>query len=683
MKKKTRAKRGDVRPPTPEQEHLKSTRVVDKRKNAELNDLRWYSAGQLDDGTIDEDEVFPRVWAIAQRMQPQQRMRRDMYLYFSCLYDDTELGALGPGSYESVLFEPSTLSFNVVRKMVDTAAARIAKNRPLPFPLTSGGDGEQQRRAKKFGRFIDGMFDTTKVWQTSPAIARDACLYGTGISHNYRVRNRIIHERVFPWEIFVDAREAIYGAPRNLYFRRLVDKRVLAERFPEFAEEIWTAQEEDESGAYTTSTSVYGSSDLAVVIEAWHLPSGVIGDDGNLESGDPNDGRHAIIVSNKTLFLEEYKRDYFPFSKLWFAAPLQGWFGNGIAKILTGLQYTINDTAQALQDQLALSGGYILVDDAAEVATDSIDNGPKNVLRHAPGHPPVWINPDPFNPQSWSALMQLLPQANSLTGISEFASESRLPVGMEKASGVAIDKLSLEDSDRLAIVSQNYEQYHIDTAWQQFDLAKEIEDEGGTYTVQPVSKVRGKRILEKLDFAKVKLDRDAFTLQVFPTSMLPRTPAERTAFVQSLANAGWLDRDMAIELLDFPDFEGWQNLSQSARNIVEAWIDRMLDAEDPEDPKAYRYPDPIMNMKLAIVMTQEAYLNGVTSDYPEKNLALLRQFILDCKAEDKKMATALAQQQAMQQAMSAPKPAVAPIQGAPPPPQMSTPTQAAPLAPAA
>lgn len=678
---KTKAVKGKVRPPLPGQEHLQSPHQVNQNRKREPNDLRWYLAEDTDDASA-------RIWSIAERLHPQQRLRRDMYLYFSCLYDDTDMSGLGPGMYESVLFEPSTLSFNIVRKMVDTASARIAKNKPLPFPLTSGGDGEQRRRAKRMGRFIDGMFDKTQVWQTSPAIARDACLYGTGITHNYRVRDRIVHERVFPWEILVDSREAMYGAPRNIYLRRHVDKMVLAERYPEFAEEIFQAEEED--GDDVVRSSTWGASDMAVVIEAWHLPSGTLGEDGKLESGDENDGRHAIIVSNKTLVLEEYTRDYFPFSKLMFAAPLQGWFGNGLAKILTGLQYTINDTAQQIQEQMQLTGGYILVDDEADVATGQIDNGPKNVLRHAPGHPPVWINPDPFNPAVWSSLMQLLPQANSMSGISEFASESRLPPGMEKASGVALERLSQEDGDRLAIVSQNYEQYHIDIAWQQFDLAQEIVDEHGSYTVKAVAKLRGKRILEQPDFAKVRIDRDAFTLQVFPTSMLPRTPAARTAFVQSLANAGWLDKDMAIELLDFPDFEGWQNLALSSQHTIEAWIDRMLDAEDPEDPKSYKRPDPIgINLDLAILMTQEAYCQALFDEIPEGNMNLLRDFILDCKAEKKQLALEQAQDAAAQAAaaqppaLSAPKVAPAPIAGAPPPPQMSTPTQPAPAAPAA
>jgi bifunctional pyridoxal-dependent enzyme with beta-cystathionase and maltose regulon repressor activities len=77
-----------------------------------------------------------------------------------------------------VTFEPSTLAFNVVRQNVDTLTAKIAKNRPLPMPLTTGGNYEQQRRAKLFGRAIDGQFDLAKVWEVSPVIARDAALFG-------------------------------------------------------------------------------------------------------------------------------------------------------------------------------------------------------------------------------------------------------------------------------------------------------------------------------------------------------------------------------------------------------------------------------------------------------------------------------------------------------------------------
>lgn len=687
MARKASRSRAISKPRSPK-ESSSSPYRSNRQASQELRDLRWFllplpGEEDADDKTV-RHEVSARVWALSSRSRPQQRARHDMYLYHACLYDDSEMTGLTPGAYEAVTFEPSLLSFNVVRKMVDTCTARIAKNKPLPFPLTSGGDFMQQRRAKKFGRFIDGMFDTNKVWATSPMIARDATLWGTGLTHNYRVGRRLMHERVFPWEIEVDSREAQYGAPRTIRLRRYVDRMVLAERFPWAADKIAEAQETDDHDM-SGSSGPLRTSDLVLVIETWHLPSGPLDKDGMLEPTEkdgerrPNDGRHAICISNCDLVYEEYKREYFPFCKLWMTAPLMGWFGNGMGKMLTGMQYTINDTAMQVQEQVRLSGGYVMVHDDADVATEQINNGPRTILRWNGNHEPSWINPQPMHPDQWRFVLDLIPQANAFTGVSEFASQSAVPRGMSNASGKALEMLSDEDSDRFALFSQYYEQYHIDVAWQMFDLAQEIVEEFGAYTVQSVTKERGKRILEKPDFAKVKLDRDAFVLQVYPTSMLPRSPAARIDYVQSLANAGWLSKEEAMMLLDFPDFEGFLNLSQAAKNIVALMLDKMLDAEDPTDPAAYTYPDPIENLQLAIVMTQEAYLNAIVEGADPKNLKLLRQFILDCRNENlKRNAQAAA---ASAPASTAPAGgAPAPIAGAPPPPTMQTPSMPAPAA---
>lgn len=685
MRAKKSARTRAVSSPRSSKEAKSSPYRSTSTRSKELRDLRWFLMPMPEEGEEEEvrSDVAQRVWSLSSKSKPQQRARHEMYLYHACLYDDTEMAGLGPGSYEAVNFEPSVLSFNIVRKMVDTCTARIAKNKPLPFPLTSGGDFREQRRAKKFGRFIDGMFDTNHVWATSPMIARDAGLWGTGLTHNYRVGRRIIHERVFPWEIEVDHREAQYGAPRTIRLRRYVDRMVLAERYPWATDEIMTAQESDDRDL--TGSSPMGTSDLVLVIETWHLPSGPLDKDGMLQptkkdgAPQPNDGRHAICISNCDLEYGEWKYDYFPFCKLWMSAPLMGWFGNGLAKTLTGLQYTINDSALQTQEQMRLSGGYVLVHDDADIATEQIDNGPRSILRWNGNHEPQWINPQPMHPDQWNFVLALLPQANSMTGVSEFASQSAVPRGMTNASGKALEMLSDEDSDRFALFSQYYEQYHIDIAWQMFDLAQEIVEEFGEYTVQSVTKERGKRILEKPDFAKVKLDRDSFVLQVYPTSMLPRSPAARIDYVQSLSNAGWLSKEDAMMLLDFPDFEGFLNLAQSSKNLIALFIDKMLDAEDTEAPEAYEYPDPIENLNLAIVMTQEAYLNAIVEGADPKNLALLRRYILDCRSENATRTANAAAKQAAASALPAGG-APAPIAGAPPAPQMQTPSMPAPAA---
>ncbi len=610
-------------------------------KTARERDLRFWNPIEGEDPKDPASfKTHTRVIDLVSRIRRRTSARRQMDLYHACLYDDSEIGGLGPSGYDSTTFDPSTLSFNVVRQNVDTLTARIAKERPLPMPLTSGGNWKQQRRARKYGRFIEGSFEQTGVWKTSPKAARDAGLFGTGITHNYRVGAKIMHERVFPWELCVDPREAQHGTPRSMHLRRWVDRLVLAERFPKMAELIEKAQSTG-AGEDDWDMGYDSTSDLVLVVESWHLRSG----------DDAKDGCHAICISNATLLREEYRRDYFPFSVLRMTDPLAGFFGTGLGKMLTGIQYTINDTSMKVQEHQAMAGGYILVPDGSDVATEHLDNGVGTILRHAPGMVPTWINPQPVHPDVWNFVLTLLPWANNMSGVSQMSAQGQKPAGITAAR--ALEHLSDEEGGRFALFSKAFEDYHVDIAWQQFDLQEEIVAEQGNVKVNAISRTNGRRQLEPLDFKELRLDRDSFVLMVFPTSMLPKTPAGRIQMVQNLADAGWLSPDEAKMLLDFPDFERTQNLAQAAYNLVQKLIERMLEAEDPEADGVYTYPEPFMNLDLCVSATQQAYLDAKIEGADERNLKLLSQFIQDAIAEKKKA--------------SEPDPSQTPAAGAAPP----------------
>ena len=66
---------------------------------------------------------------------------------------------------------------------------------------------------------------------------------------------------------------------------------------------------------------------MVKVIESWHLSSGP----------KAKDGKHTICT-NATLFKEDYDKEYFPFVFFrWNVRPV-GFFGQGLAEQLQGLQ---------------------------------------------------------------------------------------------------------------------------------------------------------------------------------------------------------------------------------------------------------------------------------------------------------------------------------------------------------
>ena len=130
---------------------------------------RWY-----------DDECEDRAgaaFAAVKAARDRDGARRRRAVWHACLYGDG-----GTEQLSSVVsaFGPKSLQFNVVRRNVDTTQAKIAKARPLPLALTSGGDFRQRRRAQKLSKFFSGMFDELSVFETSELVARDALIFGTG-----------------------------------------------------------------------------------------------------------------------------------------------------------------------------------------------------------------------------------------------------------------------------------------------------------------------------------------------------------------------------------------------------------------------------------------------------------------------------------------------------------------------
>lgn len=571
-------------------------------------DVRWWVKDHKEDSNT---VIFDNV----RRIRDRTSLRRRQDLYHACLYGDMELaGVLGANLQADVDFDPSRLAFNVIRRNVDTLTAKIAKNKPLPTPLTSGGTRVQQTRAKNLGKFIEGWFDRCRVWRTSPVVARDAGLFGTGITHNYRVGKQIISERVFPWEIHVDPREAMYGAPRNMYMRRWVDRLVLVERFPKFEAEIDQAQNSSDPED-AVDLGYDESSDMVLVEEAWHLRS----------SPDADDGWHAIAISTKTLLKEPYNRDYFPLCFLRMTEPVAGVFGTGLAELLTGIQYTINEMAAMVQERMLMSGGFVFVENSSDVQTDHIDNSGISILRYTRTEP-KWVTPQPVHPDLYNFLEKLIPQSFQQTGVSELSANSQLPKGMKDASGVAINTYNDIETERFSLFAKAYETYHIDLAWQLFDLFDEIGD-----SLEVNVPNRKAKSMQKLSFKDVKLDREEFNLFVYPTSGFSKEPSAKIQEIQALAQTGSLTADEVKMLLDFPDFERIRDLSSASYELVQLILERMLDAEDPDSPEAYIAPEEFMDLNLCAAMGLQEYLKGKFDGVDQRNLALVADFIKDSK----------------------------------------------------
>lgn len=595
----------------------KARRTIAQPQKGPKKDLRFWLA----------DEPHTAIFGNVERISKRTMARRRQDLYFACLFDDAELASLIEGSTSVGEFTPQTMSANIVRRQVQTFTARLSKNRPMPMALTTGGNYAQQRRAKSLSKYFEGELDNIKYWETRELRLRDGAIFGSGIAHNYRVGEKRIHERVYPWELRVDPWEAQHGNPRTLYLRRFVDRLVLQERFPKYAEIIEKADSKSDEDHWELGWDE--TCDLVLVVEAWHLPSGE----------GASDGAHGIAVSSGMLGeLREYKRDYFPFSKFDFDAPLVGWWGEGMVKQLRGLQYEVNSIGLRLQEQAYMTGSYIFVPEGSGIETDVIDNGALTLIRHQPGLTPRFESPPPFHPQFLDYYMKLRGQfPGDVTGQSALATRSEKPAGLD--SGKAVRTYHDIDTENLVTQGRADERDAINTCFQFLDLAEEIygehqEDKSSKkskpYTVRSESRTHGRSLLQDISYADVRLDRAQFTLRVFSTSFLASTPEDRFAQVKEMTDSGFLTQDEAMALLDFPDLQGVMNLRTAARRNIERLLEKIVEASDPES--VYEMPIAAWNLELCKALALTTYLDAKLDGAPEKNLKYILQFATDAQA---------------------------------------------------
>ena len=170
-------------------------------------------------------------------------------------------------------------------------------------------------------------------------------------------------------------------------------------------------------------------------------------------------------------------------------------------------------------------------------------------------------------------------------------------------------------------VAKRYEKCFMDAAEIMIETAKDLYELKGDYKV----KAKDGKFIDTISWKDVNMDADKYMMQIFPTSALSSTPAARLADFQDLLAAGFIDKEDALKLLDFPDLEAAMNLLNADSNNLERLIETMM------DEGKYFPPEPYQNLENAVRKVQQAYLLYRMQGAPEDRLELLRQFMEDCQ----------------------------------------------------
>jgi hypothetical protein len=534
------------------------------------------------------DQRASMMLTSAAYLKESQNYRYKAAAIYARLYGNQSLYSFA-GSNISKIDQVASLpaerpTFNLVQSVTDTLVSRIAQSRPQPVFLTDASDYKQRNLAKKLNNFIQGEFFRSKAYELGVTALRDACVEGDGIVHVYETPDHKVGlERVLLTELLVDPNEAMYGDPRQMYRIKLIDRDVLIANFPKFKDKLEVAAKGYPDQSADSSKTV---SDLVMVVEGWHLPSGK----------NTKDGRHTLACSAGSLLDEEYTKDKFPFVFLKYSPRLLGFWAQGVAEQLMGTQMELNSILYTISQAIKLVGVPRVFQEEGSKISSAAHNNQIGVIVKYRGVKPSYEVAPCNAPELYAERDKLIAYGYQQCGVSAMQASSQKPQGLD--SGEAIRSYDDISTDRFASLSRRYDNFFIDLAYQIIDKARDISIEQGSYqTIYP-----NKNGTREVDLPNADLLDDTFVIQCFTQSSLPKDPAGRLAKITEMAQAGMISIQEARRLLDYPDLEQIEKLA----NAGEERIFQILD--DIIETGKYTPPDPFMDLMLASTLTTQ-YIN--------------------------------------------------------------------------
>lgn len=535
--------------------------------------------------------------AAAQKLRDddQTNQRSQSNLRHAALYGNFEAASFNVRDYTRQSSLPQNkISLNVVVSCVDTLAAKVSKTRPRPMFTTSGASFRKQRAARLLDKFVRGLFYEAQFHEVAKDVFMDGCIFDAGAMKVYLDANgKIVFERTFPEELFLDAADARYGAPRQLFQRKLIAKEVLCAEYADDAKALEAIlATKPPADAYDR-----GFGDCVEVWEGWHLRS----------SKQTKDGHHVIAVQGGELFHEEWKFDFFPFAFFRFSKRQLGFWGQGLAERLTGIQVEINRLIRSISEQLRRRGrGRVYLPIDSKIPKDQLRNAIGDIVEFAGPNPPVIDNANAVAAEEFAQLDRLYERAFQEAGISELSAGAKKPSGLDAA--VALREFNDIESERFALVGQSWENLPLlatKIAVQLIDANRKAYRVGAP----------GRRHVEWVDWKEIDLKADEYVIQMFPVSSLPLTPSHRYQRVKEMRADGFIDQATAERLIDMPDIEAETKLALAAYDDVDATIGAILDFDEPR----FVAPDEFTNLPLLVERASAAYLRAKHQEDIEPN----------------------------------------------------------------
>lgn len=563
-------------------------------------DRRWWF--------VKGDEVHATLTTALDLAMAHDRKRIDYYRILALLHDEHDRQCMW-GSRAIDREEDYRVPRNVLRRLVSTAHARLVSTVPRPFYCSDGGDFQLRQKLEDLNTAVYGLFLANKVDGYASLAQRHALTFGDGfvkVSPILHTKNpRVCVERVYPWEVYVDPLDGLYGEPRCYYQVRWVDRAHLIALWPKYAKEIFDAATDRPEWAGWLD----GMSDPVRVIEAWYLDP-----DGDM-------GRHVVAVSSATLIDEPYGYDVPPLVRFQYSAPPTGFWGDGLAHEVAGQQMELNDVMGAQSETVKLGAWpSLLIEKNSEVEVGQLTNSPMKAIKFK-GVPPQIMTAQGLTAESSRYADGIAASMYETTGVSQYAASSAKPAGLQSGRSLRIFADQQEGNLREGsdLRAQSYLALGMALVRAQRAVS-EVEPNARVIFSDP----RERKVVS-LKWRDIDLPDDGLEMVAAPISILPSTPAAKAAALEELMNAGVLTPEEFRENLDLPDVKAMNKTASAPRRVIEMQLLKMIRDGEPQSP------EPFFPLDLAKKLAAEHYCQAQVDGAAEDRLELVRRYWQACQ----------------------------------------------------
>jgi hypothetical protein len=517
--------------------------------NEIFKDRSWWEMPREDDGM--NTDLANKVVKQCQDIERRQSSifegnRRHARIYSGYLPQGMSWGASSQGAPRA----PFEATKAVIRSVCDTATALIVRSRPKASFVTDGADWETQLLAEDLDQFTVAQYQQGKLYDVAPRVFHDTTVFGTG-AWKYVARGkgknfRLSYERVLMDDLVIDEDECRdHLEPQNVYHRIVVRKEAVIKKYA--------------SGDSIRDRLLRGHIGANPQVKGWpgrYVPDGCIVIVEATHVDPEGKSRRVLACEGAVLSDTVWPFDFHPYTFLWWAPPISGFYGDGIAYRQYGRQQRITYMYRWIQrchDIFATPRAW--VDPAGGVPTMQMSNEIGQVIMAR--RPPTFEQKQVIPPEVYRWLDELERGGYEDEGISQVSANNQLPPGLESAP--AQREYSFKEGQRFAPVSQRWENaIAVECAYKTIEFFRQ---NAKSSQERPTVTWSNRTFVSQIEWPDLK--DQVFVIRPEASSLDALSPSARTQSALELAQTGWITPAEGRALVSHPDLRESDDLGNA------------------------------------------------------------------------------------------------------------------------